>query len=65
MANLEGHTLCRDRTFPTKHLTHLPHEYRVSDHVTLVFNYASVDDLPECRRIIKKAALRGIIVFKF
>ena len=51
--------LCRDRTFPTKHLTHLPHEYRVGDHVTLVVDYARVEELPGCRRMMLEAADRG------
>src|SRR6218665_2883854 len=51
---------CRNRIYETKLISHLPHEYRFADgSKSLVVDYATTDQLGQCRKMIDEAALRG------
>jgi len=54
----EAAPLCRDRMYVTRHVAGLPRTCRHVGDVTGV-EYARVDELDECRRMIEQSATRG------
>ena len=53
--------LCRDRCYPTQHITDLPRRCPLDDDGRrwLDVDYSRVDELDECRRMVNDAASRG------
>jgi len=49
-----GAALCRDRMYVTSHVTGLPRGCCVGD-----VDYARLDELDECRRIVRQSATRA------
>jgi len=48
--------LCRDRMYMTRHVTDLPRDCRVGG---LLVDYARLDELDECRRVVYDSATRA------
>ena len=53
--------ICRDRTYPTRHVTDLPRSVRLSDRrdTVLSVDYARKGQLSVCRRMVDEAAKAG------
>lgn len=61
LAANRGSQFCRDRGFPTTHVSGLPHTCLLSEASPPAYlNYATIDQIPLFRKIIQLAEERGL-----